>query len=332
MRPGGANGATVLFGHPRMDPASLGMRTGGLLLSAPVTFSEIGRGHVVRAQMESAAFTIRANLEQLERAAGVRARAVRLGGGMTRMPVFGEIVAAVLGRQIDVSAERNVSALGAYLRATAVLSGRSVSEAVSDGRVRLAALEPDPLAASEYKDAYGRWLELAKDMEGWDAVSEDFADARRMVASAAREMAALGLATGSSGNVSLRLADGLFAVTPSGVPYTRLRDEEVVIIDGDAEPVEPQDGAWSQPDLMPSSETLLHLAIYAARPDAGAVVHTHAVYSSVAAGCGPGRAAHHRRDDAVGRRAGESLRVSLSRHSGACRQRGGGAGKSATRR
>ncbi len=117
-------------------------------------------------------------------------------------------------------------------------------------------------------------------------MSEDFAEARRMVASAAREMAALGLATGSSGNVSLRLPAGLFAVTPSGVPYTRLRGEEVVIIDGEAEPVEREDGAWSQPDLMPSSETLLHLAIYAARPDVGAVVHTHAVYSSVAAVAG----------------------------------------------
>lgn len=117
-------------------------------------------------------------------------------------------------------------------------------------------------------------------------MSLDFAEARRTVASAAREMAALGLATGSSGNVSLRLADGLFAVTPSGVPYSRLRDEEVVIIDGEAEPVEPEDGGWSQPDLAPSSETLLHLAIYAARPDAGAVVHTHAVYSSVAAVAG----------------------------------------------
>ncbi len=166
--PRGANGATALFGHPRMDPASLGMRTGGLLLPAPVTFSEIGRGHVVRAQMESAAFTIRANLERLERAAGVRARAVRLGGGMTRMPVFGEIVAAALGRQTEVSAERNVSALGAYLRATAVLSGRSASDvAATVAPARLAALDPDPLAAAEYEDAYRRWLELAKEMEGW---------------------------------------------------------------------------------------------------------------------------------------------------------------------
>ena len=108
-----------------------------------------------------------------------------------------------------------------------------------------------------------------------------------MVASTAREMAAGGLVTGSSGNVSLRLAGGLFAVTPSGVPYTRLRDEDIIIIDGEAEPVEPEGGAWSQTDLLaPSSETLLHLAIYAARPDVGAVVHTHAVYSSVAAVAG----------------------------------------------
>ena len=117
-------------------------------------------------------------------------------------------------------------------------------------------------------------------------MSEDFGEARRMVASAAREMAAGGLVTGSSGNVSLRLAGGLFAITPSGVPYSRLRDEDVVIIDGEAEPVEPEEGAWSQTDLAPSSETLLHLAIYAARPDVGAVIHTHAVYSSVAAVAG----------------------------------------------
>ena len=117
-------------------------------------------------------------------------------------------------------------------------------------------------------------------------MSDDFVEARREVASAAREMAALGLATGSSGNVSLRLASGLFAVTPSGVPYTRLRDEDVVIIDGEAEPVGADRGVKCQPDLAPSSETLLHLAIYEARPDAGAVVHTHAVYSSVAAVAG----------------------------------------------
>lgn len=166
--PQGAHGATALFGHSRMDPAGMGMRTGGLLFPVPVTFSEIGRGHLVRAQMESAAFTIRANLEQLERAAGVRARVVRLGGGMTRMPVFGEIVAAVLGREIGVSGADNVSALGAFLRAAATLEGRSASEEVACvARARLSALDPDSLAVAEYEDAYGRWTALTNEMEGW---------------------------------------------------------------------------------------------------------------------------------------------------------------------
>ena len=166
--PQGAHGATALFGHPRMATAAVGMRTGGLLFPAPVTFSEIGRGHLVRAQIESAAFTIRANLEQIERAAGVRARVVRLGGGMTRMPVFGEIVAAALGRQIGVSSATNVSALGAFVRATATLEGRSASEtAATVAPGRISALDPDPLAVAEYEDAYGRWTALTSEMEGW---------------------------------------------------------------------------------------------------------------------------------------------------------------------
>ena len=166
--PQGAHGATALFGHPRMATAAVGMRTGGLLFPAPVTFSEIGRGHIVRAQMESAAFTIRTNLEQLERAAEVHARVVRLGGGMTRMPVFGEIVAAVLGRKIGVSSAGNVSALGAFVHATATLEGRSASEmAASVAPIRLSALDPDPLAVAEYEDAYRRWTALTNDMEGW---------------------------------------------------------------------------------------------------------------------------------------------------------------------
>ena len=74
----------------------------------------------------------------------------------------------MLGRQIGVSASGNVSALGAFLRATATLGGRSASEeAASSAAVRLAALDPEPLAAAEYEDAYGRWLELASAMEGW---------------------------------------------------------------------------------------------------------------------------------------------------------------------
>lgn len=96
----------------------------------------------------------------------------------------------------------------------------------------------------------------------------------------AREVASQGLVTGTSGNVSLRLPileDGtrLIAVTPSSIPYSSMTEDEIVIADFDLEPVEG--------DSIPSSESQMHIAIYESRPDVKAVIHTHSVFSSVAA-------------------------------------------------
>ena len=108
-------------------------------------------------------------------------------------------------------------------------------------------------------------------MSIWQSEKED-------VVLAAGRMVELGLTTGSSGNVSLKLASpdrDLFAITPTGKPYSELQAEEVPVVDFDVEPVEG--------DLAPSSESLMHVAIYKARADVGAIVHTHAVYTTVAA-------------------------------------------------
>ena len=102
--------------------------------------------------------------------------------------------------------------------------------------------------------------------------------AKRQVADVARKMAELGLVSGTSGNVSARLLDGLIAITPMGRRCEEVSMDDVVVVDGDLFPV---DG-----DLAPSSESLLHAAIYEARPDVGGIVHTHAVYSSAAAVAG----------------------------------------------
>ena len=106
---------------------------------------------------------------------------------------------------------------------------------------------------------------------------------RREVTCAAMEMASRGLVSGSSGNVSVRLSpqdapDPLIAVTPSGKPYSDLEEADIVVVDQDGEPVEG--------DGVPSSETLLHLALYRSRPDIAAVVHTHSLFASVAAVAG----------------------------------------------
>ena len=104
--------------------------------------------------------------------------------------------------------------------------------------------------------------------------------AKRQVAEVARKMAELGLVSGTSGNVSARLPDGLIAITPMGRRCEEVSTDDVVVVDGDLSPV---DG-----DRAPSSESLLHAAIYEARPDVGGIVHTHAVYSSAAAVAGLG--------------------------------------------
>ena len=76
-----------------------------------------------------------------------------------------------------------------------------------------------------------------------------------------------GLAVGSAGNMSVRAGDTV-AITPSGVSYAEMRPEDICLVGTDGG--EPRVG---NPET-PSSETPMHLAIYAATR-AAAVVHTH---------------------------------------------------------
>lgn len=85
--------------------------------------------------------------------------------------------------------------------------------------------------------------------------------------------AALGLVVGTAGNLSVRSGD-LVAVTPSGVSLERLEPEACPVVD--------VGGHLVEGDLQPSSETPMHLAIYAATT-AGAVVHTHSTFGTVVA-------------------------------------------------
>ncbi|MEM6847471.1 MAG: class II aldolase/adducin family protein [Pseudomonadota bacterium] len=82
-----------------------------------------------------------------------------------------------------------------------------------------------------------------------------------------------GLSTGTSGNISSRLGDGML-ITPSGVPYRKLTPDMIVEVH--------QDGTF-EGDMRPSSEWRMHLDIYRARPEAGAVVHTHSPHATALA-------------------------------------------------
>jgi len=92
------------------------------------------------------------------------------------------------------------------------------------------------------------------------------------VVRAARLLRSRGLAVGTSGNVSARGRGARIAVTPANFDYDELTDADVVIVDAS--------GAVLDGSRRPTSELPLHLAIYAARPDVGAIVHTHSPYAT----------------------------------------------------
>ncbi|MCB9479266.1 MAG: class II aldolase/adducin family protein [Deltaproteobacteria bacterium] len=102
--------------------------------------------------------------------------------------------------------------------------------------------------------------------------NETEARVRAELVAYAKKMSAAGLVAATAGNVSVRVpgADDRVAVTPSGVVYDEMRPEQVVIVDLHGHVIDSPAGE------KPSYETPLHCAILRARPDAGAVFHTHA--------------------------------------------------------
>jgi L-fuculose-phosphate aldolase len=91
-----------------------------------------------------------------------------------------------------------------------------------------------------------------------DALLQDLLDA-------CRRLHAGGLLAASDGNLSVRLPNGLIAMTPSGVPKLKVQLGDLAHLQLDGTIIEGR----------PSSERAMHLAIYRAVPAAKAIVHAH---------------------------------------------------------
>lgn len=88
---------------------------------------------------------------------------------------------------------------------------------------------------------------------------------RRHLIETGVEMNRSGINQGTSGNLSVRLDEGML-VTPSGMDYASLEPADIVFVD---------DKAAHRGRRLPSSEWRIHHDIYAARADAGAILHAH---------------------------------------------------------
>jgi autoinducer 2 (AI-2) kinase len=140
----------------------------------PLPFAEYEPLTVLRAALESAAFAVRANLEQLERVMG-RAfppdTPLVMGGGASQ-GYWPQLVADALGRTVTVSAEPEVSGLGAAICAATGAGLFGGLEQATEGMARSGA-QFAPQTVPNLEQFYRRWLEAYKGLAGLN-LAQDF--------------------------------------------------------------------------------------------------------------------------------------------------------------
>lgn len=105
-------------------------------------------------------------------------------------------------------------------------------------------------------------------------MSKEELNAAKRVMATSKKMVDRGFVVGTWGNVSTRIEEK-FVITPSRMSYDKLSPEDMVIVDMYGNVIK---GKWK-----PSIETPLHVAIYKARKDVNAIVHTHSIFASAVA-------------------------------------------------
>lgn len=96
---------------------------------------------------------------------------------------------------------------------------------------------------------------------------------REEVLDANLELVRRGLVLYTFGNASgISRDDGLIAIKPSGVPYSKMTAQDVVITDLEGKVVEGK--------LQPSSDLPTHLELYKCFPNIGGIAHTHSEFAT----------------------------------------------------
>jgi len=101
----------------------------------------------------------------------------------------------------------------------------------------------------------------------------DFDVQKKQIVDTAQALVRKGYLMATGGNISLRIPNrNAFAITPSNYDYFKMTPDDVCILDFEMKKTEGH--------LKPSVESAMHGAIYQARPDVNAIVHTHQAYVS----------------------------------------------------
>lgn len=96
-----------------------------------------------------------------------------------------------------------------------------------------------------------------------------YMEIREQICDVCHKMWQLGWVAANDGNVSVKLDDGTFLVTPTGISKSFITPEKILQINSDGDIIEASEG------YKPSSEIKMHLRCYTEREDVRAVVHAH---------------------------------------------------------
>ena len=103
-------------------------------------------------------------------------------------------------------------------------------------------------------------------------MEQNLASLRQEIVDRSLEAFREGLFSGTSGNMSCRVAPDEMLITPTSVRYDVLRAEDIVRMK--------LDGTVLEGKMQPSSEWRMHAAVYEAYKETNAVFHTHSPYAT----------------------------------------------------
>jgi len=99
-------------------------------------------------------------------------------------------------------------------------------------------------------------------------------DYKQLVIDSGMEMFRRKLTVSTWGNISIREPEtGYIYITPSGMDYETCTRDDILVYD--------KDGNLVEGYRKPSIEKNMHIWMHQARPDVGAVMHTHPIYSTI---------------------------------------------------
>ena len=176
----GAAGMLSTLGAQVMNARAPSLPVGSVTLSPLLSGGDTNpRRHLARAVVEGIAYSMRANIEQLQELTGRRCDRILLGGGLSQSPTFAQLLADVCTATVRSPATPEASALGAVVCA-GVAAG--VYDDLRGGAARVVQMGAGPRSfspvaerASAYQELFAGWNELRLASAPADAVAQGLA-------------------------------------------------------------------------------------------------------------------------------------------------------------